>query len=142
MYFRGVKLYLRQRFWILVSLAVITPLSFWIWRCYDGPLRIWINFYISGIFYVLFWCLFLFFFWPKKKYAARIAVLVLLATCGLEFLQLYKPPFLQQIRSTFLGMAVLGTCFVWRQFPYYIIGALLSWLWMHALARLVRSKQR
>jgi len=126
---------------VLVSLAIVTPLSFWLWRSYDGPGRIWINYYVSCVFYELFWCLLLFFFWPEKKYAARIAIGVFLATCGLEFLQLYKPAFLQEIRSTFLGMAVLGTCFVWRQFPYYIVGSFLGWLWIRGLDGIGNMKE-
>jgi hypothetical protein len=49
---------------------------------------------------------------------------------------------LQQIRGTFIGGAVLGTTFVWLDFPHYILGCLLAWLWMDVLdkTRFFRTK--
>jgi hypothetical protein len=57
---------------------------------------------------------------------------VLAITCALEVLQLWHPPFLQAIRSTFAGRALIGTTFVWWDFIYYIVAAAVS----PALARL------
>jgi hypothetical protein len=39
---------------------------------------------------------------------------VLVATCLLEFLQLWHPPLLEAVRSTFIGRTVLGTSFTWN----------------------------
>jgi len=51
---------------------------------------------------------------PDPCLLLRIAVVVTLATCGLELLQLWQPPWLTEIRSTKFGAALLGTTFVFR----------------------------
>lgn len=118
-----------------MSLCVITPLGFW-FKVYDGPGRWWFNDYGGGVAYEIFWCLVVFFFWPKKKGAAKIALCVFVITCVLETLQLWHPSFLQQIRVTFLGKALLGTTFVWWDFPHYALGSFIGWLWMSYGVRL------
>jgi hypothetical protein len=65
---------------------------------------------------------------PSRKNVLRIPLIVFVLTCGLEFLQLYKPPILQSFRATLIGAALIGTDFVWLQFPFYIVGALCSYL--------------
>ena len=117
-----------------MALCIITPLGLGLWF-YDGPGRRWFNFYLTCSAYEVFWCLVVFFFWQQKRNAAPIALGVFVVTCGLEVLQLWQPVFLQQIRSTFLGMALIGTDFVWRQFPYYIAGAGMGWFLMRLLAK-------
>jgi hypothetical protein len=62
-----------------------------------------------------------------------MAIVVLLATCALEFLQLWHPPFLEYLRSSFIGRTVLGTSFAWLDFPYYVLGCWIGWLWMRWL---------
>ena len=59
----------------------------------------------------------------RPELATWIAAGVVLVTCGLEFLQLWHPPWLQAIRSTFLGASLLGTSFSWWDFPAYVVGA-------------------
>ncbi|MEE9212976.1 MAG: DUF2809 domain-containing protein, partial [Phycisphaeraceae bacterium] len=56
-------------------------------------------------------------------------------TCALEFAQLWHPPWLQMIRSTFLGRAVLGTTFSWWDLPIYPVGCALGWLWLRGLCK-------
>ncbi len=63
----------------------------------------------------------------------KIAVVVFAITCALEVLQLWDAVFLEKIRETFLGMALIGTCFVWWQFPHYALGSLVGLLWMRML---------
>ena len=36
-------------------------------------------------------------------------------------------PWLERIRATFLGHALLGSLFVWEDIPYYALGALAGW---------------
>jgi hypothetical protein len=119
----------------LLSLCVVTPSGLWLWRYYDGPWRVWFRFYATGILYEIFWCLVLFFFWPRRENAVKIAVGVFIVTCVLEVLQLWDAVFLEKIRSTFVGMAVIGTCFVWWQFPYYVLGSLIGLMWMRMLGK-------
>jgi hypothetical protein len=130
-----ISSFFRQRIGVLLSLCAVTPLSLWLWRYYDGPWRIWFNCYVTGILYEIFWCLALFFFWPRRKNALKIAASVFAVTCILEVLQLWDAAFLEKIRSTFLGKAIIGTCFVWQQFPYYVLGSLIGFVWLRILGR-------
>lgn len=132
MNFRTITSFLFRRVWVLVSLCVVTPLGFWLPQ-YDGPGKVWFNYYATGIIYEIFWCLVIFFFWPRREKATKIAVTVFAVTCVLEVLQLWHPAFLEKIRSTFLGSALIGTCFVWCQFPHYILGCLIGWLWLRIM---------
>jgi hypothetical protein len=132
---KAVVSYLLRRWRVILSLCIITPAGFWC-KFYSGPGGWWFNDYGGGVAYEIFWCLTLFFFWPKKKDAAKIAVGVFVITCALETLQLWHPAFLLQIRSTFLGKALLGTTFVWWDFPHYALGSFVGWLWIRCIARL------
>ena len=129
-------LFFEKRYFILASICVVTPLGFWC-KFYDGPAEVWFNNYGGGVLYEIFWCLVFFLIRPTKKNATIIAVGVLVITCLLETMQLWHPAFLQQIRATFLGKALLGTTFVWWDFPHYILGCFLAWLWMIKISKLV-----
>jgi hypothetical protein len=120
-----------KRAWTLVSLLVIVPVGFYS-KFYAGPAAIWVNNSLSGVFYEIFWCLLIFLFWGEGK-PWIIAASVLVATCLLEFLQLWHPPFLEFMRSYFIGQAVLGTSFTWSDFPYYFLGCGIGWLWLSRL---------
>lgn len=130
-----IFLYVNRRLSILISLFLVGSIGLYLWRFYNGPSRLWLNYYVSSIFYEVFWCLFIFFFLPNKTYPAKIAIAVFAATCLLEFLQLCRAPLLEAIRRTFLGKALIGTDFVWQQFPYYVIGSFAGWLWLRLLAK-------
>jgi len=54
----------------------------------------------------------------------------LTSTCLLEFLQLWRPPFLEMLRSYFIGATVLGSSFAWFDFAYYFFGSAIGWLWL------------
>jgi len=127
-------IFTKQRIKILVCLAVITPMGFLMWRCYRGPADNWVRFYVPDVLYVIFWSLVFFFFRPKKANVVRIPVIVFIATCILEFLQLWQPEFLQRFRATIIGAALIGTDFVWLQFPYYILGSVVSIFLLSILA--------
>jgi hypothetical protein len=112
-------------FW---SLAVVLPAGFYT-KFYRGPAAHWVNDSLDGVLYEIFWCLVWALLLPRAK-LFRIALCVLIATCGLEFLQLWHPPFLEMLRSHFLGAAILGTTFDWLDFPHYIAGCSIGWLWL------------
>jgi hypothetical protein len=114
---------------IFLSLLVITPLGF-LSKRYAGPAQSWFNNYAAGVLYEIFWCLVLLFLWPRRESTVKITVVVLLVTGFLEVLQLWHPWMLEQIRSTFLGRALIGTTFSWWDFPHYILGCALGWFWM------------
>lgn len=117
-----------QRLKTLLGLVFVIPIGFYS-KFYKGPAAEWVNDSLGGVFYEWFWCLLLFLLWPTMKPAA-IALIVLIGTCALEFLQLWHPPLLQALRSTFIGRTVLGTTFFWSDIPYYFMGCATAWLWM------------
>ena len=95
----------------------------------------WFRDYGGGVLYEIFWCLALFLFWPRKRNITKIALGVFAITCFLEVLQLWHPSFLQHIRSTFVGRTLIGTTFVWWDFPHYVLGCFIGWLWMKGIVR-------
>jgi hypothetical protein len=117
-----------------LSLSAVVIIGFLFWN-YEGPGGTWFKYYATAAVYEIFWCLVVFLIWPQRRYASRIAAGVLLASCLLEVLQLWRPVFLQEIRATFIGAALIGTSFVWRQFPYYVAGAVIGYFWMRILTR-------
>lgn len=124
----------RKRIWTLVSIAIIVPIGFYT-KFYSGPAAHWVNDSLGGVFYVVFWCLLVFFFYQKGN-PLHIAVTVLFITCILEFLQLWHPPFLEGMRGFFIGGVILGTTFSWWDFPYYFVGASIGWFWISKLNKL------
>jgi predicted MFS family arabinose efflux permease len=96
-------------------------------KLYSGPLADWVNNSLGGVFYVVFWCLFVFLLFTRGR-PWIIAVCVLCVTCILEFMQLWHAPALESIRGTVLGKALIGSAFVWSDFPYYFIGSAIGWV--------------
>ncbi len=117
---------------VIFSLVVVIPLSFAL-KFYSGPGNWWFNNYGAGVLYEIFWILLAFLFFPSKRSANVIPIYVFIITCILEFLQLWYPAFLETIRSSFLGSALIGTTFVWWDFPHYVLGCLLGWIWVRFL---------
>jgi uncharacterized BrkB/YihY/UPF0761 family membrane protein len=115
-----------------LAIAIITPLGFYS-KFYEGPASEWVNNSLGGVLYVIFWCL-LFSIPCSRVRPWKIALWVLLATCLLEVLQLWHPPFLETIRSTFIGGTLLGNSFTWLDFPHYLTGAAISW-WLIGFLR-------
>ena len=127
--------FVRRNRWRLISLAIIVPLGF-LTKIYSGPASDWVQNSLGGVLYVIFWSLL--FSIPFSSSASwKIALIVLVATCSLEILQLWHPPFLEQIRSTFLGHALMGNSFSWKDLVHYFAGFLLSLV----LLSLLRNKR-
>jgi hypothetical protein len=123
----------KKRIGTLISLLIVVPVGFYS-KFYAGPAASWVNNSLSGVFYEIFWCLLILLFWGEGK-PWIIATSVLAATSVLEFLQLWHPPFLEFMRSYFIGRAVLGTSFAWSDFPYYFLGCGIGWLWLRRLQK-------
>lgn len=132
---------MNQRWLTILSLLIVTPLGF-LSKLYTGPAQNWFNNYAGDILYEIFWCLFFFLLIPHRKAIRQIPIWVFFVTCMLEFLQLWHPPFLQQIRANFLGRTLLGTTFVWWDFPHYAIGCIIGWLWLQQIWRLPETKEK
>ena len=134
---RHIVLFLLLRKWILLSLCIVIPLGFW-FKFYTGPGEFWFNNYGAGLVYEIFWCLVVFLLVrPVRENTVKIAVMVFVVTCLLEVLQLWHPMFLESIRKTFLGSAILGTTFVWWDFPHYVLGSTIGLLWMRGIIKLM-----
>lgn len=114
---------------VLVVLGVAT-------KMYSGPGAGWIGGNLGGAVYVMFWTYLASAVWPELS-VGHAAVVVLVCTSALEFLQLWHPPVLEAARRTLAGQAVLGSHFSWIDFPYYIAGALAA----GGLGRYVGSKE-
>ena len=121
------------RKYIFLSLLAVTPTGF-LFKCYSGPAQWWFNDYGAGLLYEIFWCLVVFLWIPRRDRTTHIAVGVFGATGLLETLQLWHPWVLEQIRSTFLGRALIGTTFVGWDFPHYLLGCLIAWCWMRRVS--------
>jgi len=117
--------------WTAISLSIVVPAGFYC-KLYSGPVANWVNNSLAGTLYEVFWCLLLFAFFGNGR-SWTIAASVLVATCILEFLQLWHPPFLELVRSHFIGRAILGTTFTWLDFPYYVVGCGIGWIWLRQL---------
>ncbi len=109
----------------LILLALLLPLGLST-KFYGGPGAPWVADNLGGVLYVLFWILLALAAAPRLAPAA-VALAVLLITSALEVLQLWHPPWLQAIRETFIGHALLGNTFAWLDFPHYVVGAILGW---------------
>lgn len=124
----------RQRLITLLILIVIVPVGFFT-KFYTGPLQAWVNNSFGGLMYEIFWCLVIFFVFPKAK-PGKIAIWVFSITCALEFLQLWHPPFLEFLRGNFIGRTILGNSFNWMDFSYYFAGSILGYFILSGITRI------
>ena len=118
---------------LAVMLAVVVPVGF-ATKFYTGPASGWVNNSLGGILYVIFWCLIFSLLFRRAKGRA-IAAAVFIATCLIELLQLWHPPLLEAVRSTFIGVTLLGNSFSISDLVYYLAGALLAWGLLELLGR-------
>ncbi len=126
--------------WALLSAAGVVPLGFAL-KLYTGPGQAWVNNSVAGAAYVIFWCLAVFAVWPRRAATTRIVIGVFVVTGALEALQLWHAPWLEAIRSTFTGRALIGTTFTWSDYAYYVIGCAIGWLWLHGITRAAADAQ-
>ncbi len=116
----------------LLALMLVTPIGF-ASKFYAGPGASWVGPYGGGVLYEIFWILVILTVWPRLP-ALRVAVGVFAVTCGLEVLQLWRPPLLEALRSSFLGRALVGSTFSWLDFPHYAAGAAAGFALVRAFA--------
>ena len=123
------------RLWIILALPAVTALGLAM-KLYPGPGAWWVNNWgPASVAYEMFFMLLVFLIVPRRGAITPIAVGVCAATCVLEVLQLWKPPWLQAVRSKFLGKMLLGDSFSWWDLPAYPIGCILGWLLLHWFLR-------
>ncbi|BAZ54245.1 hypothetical protein NIES4103_69300 (plasmid) [Nostoc sp. NIES-4103] len=129
-----------QAILIILSLLIVVVMGF-LFKYYSGPAHQWFNNYGSSIFYEIFWCLLAFWFFRSQKAVKLITVWVLITTCIIEFLQLWHPPLLEEIRAKLIGKWLLGSTFSWWDFPHYVLGCILGWLWLRQLQKIGYAKK-
>jgi len=122
---------LPYRIRLLIWIIILIPIGL-ATKKYGVP--VWINHHAGGLIYEIFWCLAISLFWPKLN-GWKIAAWIFSVTCFLECLQLWHPPFLESVRLTFLGRALIGTTFSWWDFPYYVLGSGLGGLIIERLKK-------
>lgn len=124
---------------MIVSLLIVIAMGFF-FKFYTGFGREWFNNSGAAIFYEIFWCLFAYLLIKGRSAITQIPLWVFIVTCILEFLQLWHPPLLEQMRSMLVGRLLLGTTFSWWDFPHYAIGCIFGWLWLRQLDRKSNAK--
>jgi Protein of unknown function (DUF2809) len=130
--------FFRYRVALLISILFIVPLGYVV-RFSQGFSLEWLYDFFGSVAYEIFWILLVGFIYPKAS-PVWTAVGVCLATCLIEFLQLWKPPFLQAARATLVGRLVLGNTFIWSDFISYFIGSFTGWLWMRWLIKISKPR--
>ncbi|MFB6272495.1 MAG: DUF2809 domain-containing protein [Salinibacter sp.] len=121
----------RQR--LAFGLVLLVPLGLGT-KFYAGPAAGWVHGHAGGVLYVVFWTMVVALAFPSLSPATG-AVGVFIVTCGLEFLQLWSPSFLQAPRNSFLGHALLGSTFGWWDFLHYGIGAVAGSLLVRSIVQ-------
>jgi hypothetical protein len=120
--------------WLMLGSAIaLVPLGYFI--RFRGPGPEWLDDALGGAIYEMFWIALGLGIWPRVA-PLKMAAIIGIATCALEFLQLWHPPILQTLRATLPGRLVLGTSFSWVDFPAYLGGCLLGYGW----GRMLRAK--
>ncbi|WP_404783194.1 DUF2809 domain-containing protein [Altericista sp. CCNU0014] len=114
------------RLTMLGSAIALVPLGYLL-RFY-GPGPAWLDDALGSAIYEIFWIALGLGIWPNVA-PLKIAAIIGIATCALEILQLWHPPFLQALRATLPGRLILGTTFSWRDFPAYLGGSIVGYGW-------------
>ncbi len=118
---------------LLLSIVILVPIGYLV-RFSQGAFPDWLHDASGSVAYEIFWIALVQFYYPKAS-IVKTAVAVCLATCAIEFLQLWQPPLLQAIRATLPGRLVLGNTFSWSDFPPYFVGSALGWIGIRQLKR-------
>jgi len=119
----------------LVLLSVVIALGILgYWLRFKAPISPEARDSAGGVAYVVFFVVVAAFIAPAAR-PWRLALIVLLVTCVLEFLQLWHPGWLERIRATFIGRCLLGTTFGWSDFPPYFVGAFIGWALLRVMNR-------
>ncbi len=103
-------------------------------KFYHGVAGDFVNNYLGGVVYVIFWILF-FSLWLPGVSAFKIAAWVFVVTCLIEVTQLSDAPFLEKLREYFVFRALIGNSFNLADMIFYLAGALLGYRIMVFLDR-------
>ncbi|HBL59807.1 MAG TPA: DUF2809 domain-containing protein [Cyanobacteria bacterium UBA8803] len=121
---------IKYRIALAIGIIIIVPLGYAV--RFSGAEPEWLNDSFGSIAYEIFWILLVALLFPQAA-PVWTAIGVCFATCALEFLQLWQPPFLQAMRATLPGRLVLGNSFTWSDFPSYFLGSFVGWVLLRSL---------
>ena len=137
-----------HRLLIFISLLIVTPLGI-LSKKYTGIGQEWVRNYSGDILYEIFWCLVVFWFIPQANVnshkqvntkAIQIALWVFAITCVLEISQLWFYLVPITIRSSLVWRLLLGSAFVWWDFPHYAFGSFLGCMWIVLINKIKLNK--
>ncbi|WP_246141517.1 DUF2809 domain-containing protein [Hyella patelloides] len=116
-------------------MLVIVPLGL-LSKAYTGIGQSWVNDYSGDILYEILWCLVFFWFFPSKKAVVTIPIWVFIVTSIIEVSQLFFDRVPVTLRETIIWKLLLGSAFVWWDFPHYALGSFLGWLLLDRIYQL------
>jgi len=125
---------------VAVVICIASAMACFAYDSMRSGLPDWWRGYGGGIPYVVFWIAFWFMIFPFRRGALSISIFVTTFTCILEFMQLWKPQWLMEIRATRLGAALLGSGFTWHDFPPYFIGGVTGYLMLMLVCNLSEKR--
>ena len=108
---------MRLRVYYAVIAMLCVPIGL-----YSKILPGWIAANLGGTIYVMFWGFVVLALFPHLS-PLKVALWTFAATCAVEFIYLCQSPFLLDVCATRGGWFVLGNSFSWKDFPYYLLGA-------------------
>ncbi|HTL88575.1 MAG TPA: DUF2809 domain-containing protein [Leptolyngbya sp.] len=117
---------------LLLTIVLVIPLGYFV--RFSPMFPDWFSDVFGSIAYQVLWVALVQFCFPKRS-IAKTVLSVFLFACAIEFLQLWKPPLLQAFRATLPGRLVLGSTFVWSDFPPYLLGSAIGGVWIGVLRR-------
>lgn len=115
-------------------ILIIIPLGLFS-KSYTGIGQTWVHDYSGDILYEILWCLVFFWFFPGKKATVKIPLWVFIVTSLIEVSQLFFARVRVALRETIIWKLLLGSTFVWWDFPHYAVGCLLGWLLLDRIDR-------
>jgi hypothetical protein len=135
----GTKLkdsFITSRKSIYFLIALLSCLTLLVYDFYRLNLPSYLEYWLGGSAYVIFWSYFFLFFFHNKTKANRVFLIVLLLTILIEFSQSFHPLWLDKIREIKAVYAVIGHQFSWYDFPPYFLGTAFCFF----LENLIRQK--
>ena len=120
---------------IFISISIVVPLGLFS-KTYTGIGEAWVHDYSGDILYEIFWCLVFFGIFPHKRAIIAIPIWVFVVTSFIEISQLFFTRVPLSLRETIVWKLLLGSTFVWWDFPHYAIGCLLGWLILDRIYKL------
>ena len=127
----------RNRITYLLAATVVVILGL-ASRSYDRILPDFLAAYAGDTLWALTAFLVIGIFFPKWS-TPRAGVAALVFAFAIEMSQLYRSPWVDQVRHTKIGGLVLGYGFLWSDLLCYVVGVLLGcaleWIWRRRSAR-------